>query len=133
MQRPLSRCVEPDCVGLGLRQPLPSILCKQVNSAKRAVVGDGSCKSPTSACRLTLPLNPIPQAQLSVLVPAAQLVSDLQAKLKAVLGKSRRPAFAAGSGAAAAATANLPPGERAGCRMGGRQSFRHTLGCQGGW
>ncbi|KIZ01502.1 hypothetical protein MNEG_6459 [Monoraphidium neglectum] len=43
------------------------------------------------------------QAQLSVLLPAAHLVADLQAKLKAVLGRARRPTFAA------AAAAQLPP------------------------
>lgn len=39
------------------------------------------------------------QAQLSVLLPAAHLAADLHAKLKAVLGKARRPAFAAAGAA----------------------------------
>ncbi|KAI8476445.1 MAG: Fanconi anaemia protein FancD2 nuclease-domain-containing protein [Monoraphidium minutum] len=46
-------------------------------------------------------------AQLSVLLPAAHLVADLHAKLKAVLGRARRPAFAAAAGGPAAA--QLPP------------------------
>jgi hypothetical protein len=50
---------------------------------------------------------PAMQAQLSVLLPAAHLVADLRTKLKAVLGKARRPAFAG----ATAAVAPLPPSE----------------------
>jgi hypothetical protein len=54
-----------------------------------------------------------PQAQLSLLVPVAHITADLHAKVKAVLARARRPAFAAGgSGAAAAAAAAvLPPSE----------------------
>ncbi|GBF89136.1 hypothetical protein Rsub_01853 [Raphidocelis subcapitata] len=47
------------------------------------------------------------RAQLSLLVPVAHLSTDLHAKLKAVLARARRPAFAAGPTAATAAA--LPP------------------------
>jgi len=55
---------------------------------------------------------PTIQAQLSVLLPAAHLVADLHAKLKAVVGRARRPVF---GGAGAAAGAPLPQSACARC------------------